>query len=318
MSWIAHKVVLRLRSPMHIGAGKVGNLQRTRPYVAGRNLWGALTARLTRNDDSEGKPHPKKYQEVGCRVHKELAFTYFFPTVDGDGDKPLFPHLDTRGSWGYGRDGNGTPRMGAAAFQYRFLSTYASTALDYTAQSAQEASLHEVECLTHHTRDNEQVYLTGYVFQREGADLDWQGALTRLQVGGERGYGWGRVEVVHSDGIREIQGGGVPLFGTGHVALLDGPHGFIRLAEGQPVLAHALAAPFKDPVCCDDDEPPVVRGKVAHIRGEVEPLVGRETTQKGRFGVRLSRARICYAPGARVEESITVQIGPYGVWEGAP
>ena len=45
MAWRAYKIVLRLRSPLHIGRGKVGNLQRTRPYVAGRNLWGALTAR---------------------------------------------------------------------------------------------------------------------------------------------------------------------------------------------------------------------------------------------------------------------------------
>ena len=315
MGWIAHKVVLCLRSPMHIGVGKVGNLQRTRLYVAGRNLWGALTARITRDDDSEGKPHPGEYQEVGCRVRKELAFTYFFPTVDEAGDKPLFPHLDTKGGWGYGRDGNGTPRMDASTFRYRFLSTYASTALDYTAQSAQEASLHEVECLLPHTRNDKPVYLTGYIFQAEGSDLDWKGALTHLQIGGERGYGWGRVEVATLDKIEKDE---VHLFSTGHVAHLDGPHVYVRLAEDQPVLAHTLAAPFEDRMCCGDDEPPIVRSEVARIQGPVEPLVGRETTQKGRFGVRLSQARICYAPGARVKQAISVQIGPYGVWEGAP
>ena len=37
--WTAYRVVLRLRGPMHIGNGRVGNIQQTRPYVPGRNIW---------------------------------------------------------------------------------------------------------------------------------------------------------------------------------------------------------------------------------------------------------------------------------------
>jgi hypothetical protein len=44
-----YHLVLRLRSPLHIGWNKTGNVQRTRSYVTGRNLWGALTMRLTRD-----------------------------------------------------------------------------------------------------------------------------------------------------------------------------------------------------------------------------------------------------------------------------
>jgi len=280
---------------MHIGAGKVGNLQRTRPYVAGRNLWGALTARLTRDGDSQGKPDPGEYERMGDRVHGELAFTYFFPTTCSDGTVECWPWDD--------------------GFRYRFLSTYASTALDYTAYSAQEASLHEVECLIPHTRDRKPVYLMGYIFQAEGPSLNWQRALTRLQIGGERGYGWGRVEVVEPAGIQEMQEREVPLFGTGHIAHLDGPRVHIHLEKGQPTLAHALAAPFEDKICRNDDGTPRIRGKVVHVEGTVEPLVGRETKPDTRFGVHLSPARICYAPGARVEEATQVHIGPYGVWE---
>jgi hypothetical protein len=318
MGWTAHKIVLRLRSPLHIGAGKMGNLQRTRPYVAGRNLWGALTARLTRDGDSQGKPAPEEYEAMGGRVHDELAFTYFFPTTDSEGDQPLFPCLDAQGNRGYGWDGSGAPLLDESAFRYHFLSTYASTALTYPQQSAAEGTLHEVECIVPHTLDNGvPVYLAGYVFAQDGAP-DWKSALKRLQLGGERGYGWGRVEVVEPAGIQEMEEREAPLFGIGHIAHLDGPRVHIHLEKGQPTLAHALAAPFEDKICRNDDGTPRIRGKVVHVEGTVEPLVGRETKPDTRFGVHLSPARICYAPGARVEEATQVRIGPYGVWERCP
>ena len=321
MAWQAYKIVLRLRSPLHIGRGKVGNLQRTRPYVAGRNLWGALTARLTRDADADGNPDPKAYQKMGKRVHEELAFTYFFPTTEALDYAPLFPHLTEGGAWGYGQNGDGAPRLDAATFGYRFLSTYAGTALNYDVSSVEEASLHEVECLLPHTRaardaglESEPVYLTGYLFQREDATLaqrlDWRGALTRLQIGGERGYGWGHVTVAAITEIEEVAPRPIPLFETGHTVDLAGEAVRVRLRAGRPLLAHALGADFSAEH----------RAVPAQIRGPVTPLVGRETTPKSRFGVRLSQARVCYAPGARVQTADKgmdeVIIGPYGVWEG--
>src|SRR5213082_2804295 len=72
MTWTAYRIVFRLLSPMHIGWRKVGNLQQTRPYVLGRSLWGALTARLTRISGSND------YSEIGEQVDQQLAFTYFY------------------------------------------------------------------------------------------------------------------------------------------------------------------------------------------------------------------------------------------------
>jgi hypothetical protein len=285
MAWRAYTIVLRLRAPLHVGRGKVGNLQRTRRYVTGRNLWGALTARLARNSHSDGRPKPATYTEVGERVHEELAFTYLFATTQRNGRIKTWP-------W--------DPR-----FRYRFLSTYAGTALDYASTSAEEKSLHEVECITPHTRDDgKPVYLTGYLFQAEASGLKWQQALEHLQIGGERGYGWGRVMV---EAITEIQSHLVDLFSIGHTADLQGDVVRVDLAAGQPLLAHALAADFvgnaRHPaLACD-------------IRGPVEPLVGRETTSAGRFGGCVSHARICHAPGAEVDASGQVVVGPYGVWE---
>lgn len=300
MSWTAYKVILRLRSPMHIGDGKVGNLQRTRPYIAGRNLWGALTARLARDADADGAPAPEAYERMGQRVHDELAFTYFFPTVKESGD------IDT--PWPWDDD-----------FGYRFLSTYASTALNYDAISAEEASLHEVECITPHTRDpngeGTPVYLTGYIFQRDGSDLDWEAAFQSLQIGGERGYGWGLVALV---------GDAQPASDVfGCCLQLDGQRPGIDIPAEEHLLAHTLAADYKEGSSRSESDGGAIHKAVAEgtVDGPVEPLVGRETGLDSRFGVQISRARICYAPGGCVRkdtETLKVQIGHFGVWERRP
>jgi len=281
MTWKAYQVVLRLHAPMHIGRGKVGNIQRTRSYVTGRVLWGALTERLTR-DNFQGKgpaTDSKQYADVSATVHSKLAFTYFYPTTSEDRQVTPWPWDD--------------------GFAARFLSTYASTALVYPQQSADEGTLHEVEFLSPHRLDTgEPVYLVGYVFAQDDAP-DWQSAMTRLQLGGERGYGWGRVEPADGSPQPWDNNDG-PLFGWYTVKPDTWPP--VLTAEKEAyLLAHALADGF-------DQEPKA-------IDGPVEPLVGRETTKKGRFGVHVSQARICYAPGSTVTAGTTFRIGPYGIWE---
>ena len=283
MTWKVYQVVLRLLAPMHIGRAKIGNVQRTRPYVTGRVLWGALTERLTR-DELQGKgpaTDSSQYRAMGDRVHQQLAFTYFYPTTDENGKVKPWPWKD--------------------GFRPRFLSTYASTALAYPHQGADEGTLHEVEFISPRTLDTgEQVYLVGYVFEREGAP-DWRAALRRLQLGGERGYGWGRVEPVRISKLK----GELSLFDGMYTVHSDAwPPVLTAQSEKARLLAHALAASLED-----EDT----------IRGDVEPLVGREThPTDGRFGVWVSEARICYAPGSKVPEGLSFEIGPYGIWERSP
>jgi len=62
--------------------------------------------------------------------------------------------------------------------------------------AAAERMLYEVEFLSPRTLDTgESVFLKGYVFERDGCSLKWKSTLKRLQLGGERGYGWGSVEL---------------------------------------------------------------------------------------------------------------------------
>ena len=285
MTWHAYQVVLRLRSPLHIGCGKVGNLQRTRPYVTGRVLWGALTMRLTRDAANGRGPaiDSRVYQEFGERVHHSLAFTYFYPaTISGNSYQVAWPWPDENG------------------FRRRFLSSYSGTALAYPHQSAATGMLHEVEFISPNTLDSgEPVFLLGYIFERDGSDLNWRAAPKRFQLGGERGYGWGDAESV---GVSEAQTG--RLFDDRNAAF-DGSNDLpmihlpVSTQSSGRLLAHTLATGLP-------------------AAGEVEPLVGREwrshNLQNRYAGQHVAFRDICFTPGGKVNQALDFAIEEFGVW----
>jgi hypothetical protein len=267
MSWTAYKVVLRLLTPLHVGAGQLGNVQRTRPYVTGKALWGALTARLTRDDLALAGD----YVAVGRCVDEELAFSYFYPAVGEEVD--LWPWSDPD------------------EFAWRYLGSHAGTALDYDRNTAEEGSLHETEFIAATARGGRSVHLVGYIFEQAGCSLPWRAAVSRLQVGGERTCGWGRVEPKAVELVAE------PLFGLYRMSL-DGERPLLHLHEGSRLLAHTLA---------------VGEGAVA-AEGRLAPLVGRETREADRHGQRVSAAGVYWEPGAVTKGALSVQIGHHGLW----
>ncbi len=280
MAWHAYEVILRLRSPMHSGWRKVGNLQMTRPYVTGRMLWGALTMRLTRDDFQSRGPatDSREYRHVGDQVHESLAFTYFYPALrSGDGYRVIWP-------W-----------ENESAFRRRFLSSYQGTALSYSQRSAAEGTLHEAEFISPHTLDTgEATFLKGYVFEKEGCALDWQSALKRLQMGGERGYGWGDVELVIVSRLanEHLFGGLAEFNGDGNVPV-------IRVPSDGRLLAHTLA-------------------KNLPADGDVEPLVGREwrsdDPHRRHVGQYIAFGGMYFAPGSIVRQSLDFVVDKLGIW----
>jgi len=87
MTWKAYKIVFRMESPLHSGWMKVGNVQRTRLYVTGRMMWGALTANIT--------PIIRgNYSKIGEDVKKHVIASYFFPCFDKKGDRLVLPFYD--------------------------------------------------------------------------------------------------------------------------------------------------------------------------------------------------------------------------------
>lgn len=284
MTWQAYHVRFRLCSPMHIGNGKTGNLQRSYSFVTGRVFWGALAMRITRSSPEflKEKGH-EAYRIVGEQIHNEIAFTYFYPTLrrsDGT-DDVLWPwHKPEH-------------------FRRRVLRGYASTALSYPAQSAEEASLHETEFISPWTIEEtpQQVFLTGYVFIKEGLNLKWRPALERLQFGGERSYGWGDVYLEECSLLK----GAVELF-NGKAQFVDGQEPIIRYTEDMDMrlFAHTKAGSVE-------------------ANGNIEPLVGREwradLPQNRYAGQYLAFHSVCFTPGSRLLNPCDFRIGKYGVWE---
>lgn len=306
MPWHAFRLTLRLLSPLHVGFHKVGNLQRTRPYVPGRNIWAATTARLTRHIA------PGDYQAVGELIAEHCIFGYFFPAVQVD--VPLYPVYHAEGL-SYGPMDNAIP---PDEFEHQLISSYASTALDYDRWSAIEGSLHEVERLSAYTPTGQAVFLVGHVFVRpdevpSGTDgsrlryrftLDpafdapvrivgeghnhpaFQTLFEGIQVGGERGYGYGRLRLEDGREVSDVFG--LPFDGSD-------PLPTIIVGPGRPFPEHALVE------------------KLDGVRGQIEPLVGRSTAADGNFGRTLTPVQVCWVPGSCPSREVTVEVRSNGI-----
>ncbi len=296
MTWNHYRLTFRLLSPMHVGYRRAGNLMQTRPYVPGRLLWAALTARLTRGT---GKGNDAAaYRRVGDQLQASFRFGYLWPGLgEKDTDKkscvpperPYFP-------WEHEED-----------FDYLLLGSVMSTAIVPHQTTAHEGSLHEVEFLAPHARDGRPVFLLGDLWVREGALptglQGWKDALRHIQLGGERGYGWGQVAL---ENCSEDHDGTLTL-NTDEESKIrwhkeNNDEVVLTIPAGRSLPAHALAA-----------------GEGAFpaeaVQGPVEVLVGWGW-YGGRYG--LSAAQVAYSPGGRVTQDTEVIVGPSGIWQAKP
>jgi len=284
-NWTAYQVILRLRSPLHIGRGKVSYLQRARPYVTGRVLRGALVSRIARNNQNLIGDDSDPYRRVSKTLGQFLTFTYFYPALKNDKQKNG-DHWQARFPWD-----------DEAGFRRRFLSSYAGTALAYPQQSAAEGLLREIEFISPRTLDDgKPVYLIGYVFveeQRLNQEMyDWRGAFRRLQLGGERGYGWGDVRKKKIRQLEEDE----KLFEKIAPPILNERWPLLRLGKDDCLLAHTKAE----------------RGPIA---GQIEPVVGREWRDRKHIGQHLAFNDIRFAPGSSVTQKSNFSIREAGYWQ---
>ncbi len=281
MTWQLYQVTYELTSPLHVGYHKIGNLQRTRYYIPARNLWGAVTETLTRR--GFGKTHSvEDYPTVGDWVQEHCAFTYWFVR---EGDAMMSPC--------YADEGLKYGSLEVSEFERRYLDSHVTTALDAATTTAQDESLHEVEFIAPYTSEGARTIIGGWVLLDEdaqaqkhlGEESGWRAWLGALQVGGERRYGFGQLRLCKFTKVSEMDKDGWEWkLGTKQVTI----------EADKPLFAHALASEVE-------------------ARGAIEPLVGRETSHSGRFGWKLSRAQVCWTPGARLTGARTVEIGARGV-----
>ncbi|MDW8069239.1 MAG: hypothetical protein RML46_10015 [Anaerolineae bacterium] len=273
------KVTYELRSPLHIGYHKVGNVQRTRPYIPARNLWGAVTEALTRRGFAAHGAQTGDYRAVGDWVKTHCGFGYWFIE---EGQMMLTPHYK-HGELKYGL-------LAAADFERRYLNVWVSTALEPAMTSAAAGTLHEVEFIAPYTSDGTRTRIGGLIFldpeaQRYLGNEDaWRAWLDSLQVGGERRYGFGQLR------LSQFQ----PETGAGWQLNAARPRTTIR--AGDPLPAHAFADGMQ-------------------ARGQIEPLVGRETRDDStHFGRTLTPAQMCWAPGAILLADKTFEVTETGIW----
>ena len=282
MSWRRYDLIYRLHSPLHIGYRRVGNLMQTRGYAPGRNLWAFLTARLTRDYAQD----TSAYEAVGQEIMQYFRFTYLHPALPHQSDQVAPSSLEELKIYYAWSD---------SLFEYLFLDSYASTALDYAHRSAEDGALHEVTFLRPRTRplpgmESMPVYLAGHIYVRQEWPDDsplqwWREALKNIQIGGERTYGWGRM--VRTSNLQEGRE--------------QAPE--IELKAGAHAPAHSLAVSHGQ------------RSPVKAMRGTIEPLVGweRDNTPARRRWRLTPHPAICYAPGSRVMQEQKLQIGPMGI-----
>ena len=275
MSWQKFHVVYELHSPLHIGYHKVGNVQRTRYYIPARNLWGAVTEALTRQGFSTHGVSSGNYQQVGEWVKKHCAFGYWFVY---ENSKLLTPC--------YCKDGLKYGNLSVSEFERRYLDSHVTTALDPKTNSAQYGSLHEVEFIAPYSRNGARTQVSGSVFLDDEAktilsENGWRNWLSNLQVGGERRYGFGTLRLV------EMKSEGDPITCTRPCQ---------SVSEDKPFLAHVSVATN------------------IQIRGQIEPLVGRVTSQSHAFGSSLTSAIVCWTPGSIPMDDVQVQLEQEGYW----
>lgn len=288
MTWQLYQLTYELHSPLHIGYHKIGNLQRTRYYVPARNVWGAVTEALTRRGFAANDAPQGDYAEIGKWVKAHCAFSYWFVCDDETLLNPRY----VNGELKYGE-------LRAAEFEQRYLGSHVTTALDAATTSVQDGSLHEVEFIAPYPRPKnedkqvERTTLRGWVFLDAtaqtvlGDESKWCESLGNLQIGGERRYGFGQVRLIGKLAHAEkLNGCAVELGET---------RPRVSLEKDCPLFAHTLTPGVE-------------------ARGDIEPLVGRETQTSAQFGAQLTRAQICWTPGAQMLETQWLTVTTTGMW----
>ncbi|MGH7597330.1 MAG: hypothetical protein ACREOI_13335 [bacterium] len=301
MPWKTYFLRYRLVSPLHIGAPALGNVQRTLYYLPGKTLWGAATAMLTRRFINQLAD--QHYQKVGKFVEENIRFGYFFPEQNG---QRFLPRL-VNGQFFCGN-------LTKEEFEYRFLVSEASTAIEPTRFAQADGTLHETEYLFPKSLQGQPappLYFSGYLYLQQerlgpdddvGAlkqanDRDLMEMLCELFIGANRRMGAGKL--LREGKVPDAEeGGNLPL-------PTPGPNDWSLPC---PYLASHLK-------CAPNFEKAQEK-----ILGPIQPLVERiwapsKNSRRGP-GQDITTAVIAWAPGARVlDEKLAFGVAAYGRWE---
>ena len=333
MTWKCYLTIFKAESPIHIGYRQIGILKTTRYYITGRAMWGAITANLTRK--LFGNPSSDEYQAVGNFVKENIRTTYFYPAINKNDVK-------NPNEWGkdvndylvflpeYTKDGLKFGKLNKEKFEQTFIGSFVSTAIDTTSKTAEEGSLHEFEFIKNKIRiagSSVDVYWVGYLFVKEGGEsngikikecsenevlIEREGKVVKLSevlriiyIGGERNYGLGRLKLLDKF-FKEAKN---KVFNEFDFETSDK----IIFKNLDIAISH-VKLDDKSKNNKDNNKKDGKNSKNKNElleRGEIEPLVGLEWSDKG-AGQKISNAVICITPGSRLPSGEYV-VDKYGI-----
>ncbi len=206
-----HNVVFTLKSPLHIGflpASGGSVVSQTRYYVPGKNLWGAITRRITEN--LFDKPVSKDYQNIGKAVKDIFRFSYFYIY---DNNAIYFPEYNENKGMIFGEKNVLITRP---EFEAKFIGSRVLTEIEHESNTAKDKSLHEIEYIKDRHIDEDgnigRTKLAGCIFIKGGYQMPYMNTkknieikdngifignfnlIEELTLGGEQNYGFGLVE----------------------------------------------------------------------------------------------------------------------------
>ena len=288
MAWWVYDLTYRALTPILLGRHPLGFIQRTRYFIPGWTLWGAITARLTHALLPQARG--RDYKEVGAFVAANLRTSYAYIRIDGE---PAYPRYK-EGKLHYGP-------LAAAEFEARFLTSRGQTAIAPGPLTAFTAALYETETIAAYDRSGDPVHWRFKLYMRD----PWKGlpeclnglssekileAVKELSVGGDRHYGLGRLGLEDEPIEPEELGGEV------------GPRPQEWDSRKRVLLAHV----------------PLEKLSGDAVRGRAEPIPWRwwQNEPGGAWGPgQQSQVRLFYTPGSQVElESWRPVVGPMGIW----
>ncbi len=287
MTWTALRWIWRLEAPLFIGMPPAGALNRCRPYVPARVLWGAVTAEISRSRNRESFPD---YGKLGWEIALNCRFTYLYPT-EKSGDEFLvwMPKYEkVKGVHWYRQDGKES--LSDRDFRHRLLDSRPGTAIAPETDSASEGTLRETECINpwwHASSGCQEepipMLLLGYVFLRNNGFRRQLDNIDTLFVGGDTRYGLGKICRV---GWHDLSGDS-SVFGKPVHLDKENPE-----IQSDIVWGHAL----------EDGRTPI-----QGMQGMKELLGGWEQGSPW-------KGALTWAPGSSLERSATWSIDNYGYW----
>lgn len=198
MSWSLYRWVWRLEAPLYVGMPPAGVLSRCRLYVPARNVWAVFTAELAQRRMGSNPTDLGEYEQVGEKLREACRFSYLYPAEWGDGKSMAWlPRFEQSKGLYWTQEGK-PESISDAAMRRRLLDARPGTAIEPSAGSAAEGSLHETELITPWWRNSSEselhpLAMAGYLFCRDNKISDDLHAINEIYLGGDTRYGLGKM-----------------------------------------------------------------------------------------------------------------------------